>query len=215
MKKILSAGTTLISVIFLLIFPNPIFAQYNSSCPSVYGAQCPTGNISINKTIQNPQTGEYVDALSANGPNFLPGENVKFKIEVTNKGNSDLNNIHVTDKFPQFLEFVSGPVQFDSNSHSLSWTIDKLSPGDSQYFDITAKIASTNLPDVNISCITNFAEAQQDQQIAQDTVPFCFQTKVLGTSTTLPKTGPSYTEMIFGLSLFSLAAALLITVKLI
>ncbi len=212
MKKILFLG---LLITFLLISPQIIFAQYNPSCPSVYGAQCPTGNIAINKTIQNPQTGEYVDSLSANGPNFLPGEKVHFKIQVSNTGSSEIDNITVTDKFPQFLNFVSGPAQFDTNNNSLSWNINKLSPGDSLYFDITAQIASKNLPDVGISCITNFAQAQQGQQTSQDTVPFCFQTKVLGTATTLPKTGPNSTLIILGITITSLIGASLIIIKFI
>lgn len=181
----------LLSLIVLLSIPQTTLgAGINASCPDVYGVSCPSGNILLNKLIKNPQTGEWVDSLSASSVTFLAGQEVNFRIEVKNIGQTDLDNVSVEDKLPDFLDFVQGPGSFDKNSKTLKWSIDKLRVGESKLFDIKAKVTQ-NLPDMGLSCVTNFAQAKKDQMVAQDTSLFCIQTKILGEMRELPKTGIS------------------------
>lgn len=183
------------------------FAQYNPGCASVYGAACPTSNLNLNKTVKNPQTGAFVDSLSANDPTFLPQQQVDFRIDVSNKGNTDLNNVTVNDQFPNFVIFISGPGTFDNNTKTLNWNIGLLKAGETQTFQVTGKIIDgKSIPNTGITCVTNSSTARQGQLMAQDTTPFCIQTQVLGVTQQLPVTGPKETAIIF---LFS--ASLLIT----
>lgn len=182
---------------FFLLTPTVTFGQVNPSCPSVYGAKCPSGVLFIDKKVKNPQTGELVESLSANGPTFLPGQEVSFRVEVKNNGSADMSNIQVQDKLPDFVDFISGSGNFDKSSRTLNWNIDKLKPGEFKLFDLKVQVrTSKDLPDLGLSCVTNFAQAQQDKNIAQDSSVFCIQTKVLGAVPELPKTGPQETTII-------------------
>lgn len=186
-------------VIFILFYfqPTTVFAQVNPSCPSIYGAKCPTGVLFIDKKVKNPQTGELVESLSANGPTFLPGQEVSFRIEVKNNGLADMHNIQVQDKLPDFVDFISGPGSFDKGAKALTWNIDKLKPGEFKLFDVKIQVKTQkDLPDLDLPCVTNFIQVQQDKNIAQDSAVFCIQTKVLGTVPELPKTGPQETAII-------------------
>lgn len=186
-------------LLFILVFfciNGKVFAQqYNQGC-GVYGTSCPTGNLFISKTVKNPQTGEFVHTLSSNGPNFLPGQEVDFRIEVKNTGSADLTDIQVQDKLPDFVSFSSGVGNFDKNSQTLTWSIDRLHPSESRFFDIKVNIKdASTIPDQSITCLTNFSQAQKDQMVGQDTSTFCIQ-KILGKTPELPKTGPEETTIL-------------------
>jgi hypothetical protein len=78
----------------------------------------------------------------------------------------------------------------------LTWTVDSLQPNESKFFQIKATIKPQNeLPQYNIVCLTNYAQAQQNQQVAQDTAVFCVQAQILKSipatyqAEELPKTG--------------------------
>lgn len=199
----------LMGLMSLSLMGTTLAAGINPSCPSVYGATCPTGNISIDKKVQNPSTGEYMESISANVVTFSPGDEVKFRIEVKNTSTTDLSNIKVEDKLPDFIDFVSGQGQFNSSNKTLSWTIDNLKAGEFQLFFITGKIQKNKtLQDLGLTCLTNFAKAQQGQQVAQDNSIFCVQTKILGVAEELPKTGPENVVLIItaSLGLFAMSA---------
>lgn len=203
-------------IIFLILvtltislFPGVVKAQYNTSCPSIYGAKCPTGNLFIDKKIQNPTTGEFVETLNANEANFLIGQEINFKIEVKNTGNVELKNINIQDRLPTFTEFVSGPGKLDTGTNILSWVIGNLKPGESQFFDLKVKIKSDKgLPQKGMTCLTNFAEADTDKLSAQDMAGFCIQTQILGQATELPQTGVGETATLVMASFLTLLAGI-------
>ena len=182
----------------------PATASADSGCPNVYGSSCPTGNLSINKTVQHPQSGEFLDAISSTDTTFLPEQEVKFRVEVKNTGSADLTDIWVDDKLPDYVTFVSGTGNFDNNTNKLWWKIDRLNAGESKTFEIRVKIkAASHLPNMAITCMTNHSKAVKDNMTAQDTASFCVQTKILGVTTELPKTGPSSFTIMLGLSIIS------------
>lgn len=189
----------LLSIVFLLsfhIFADKVLAQTNPTCPSVYGAACPSGQIFIDKKVQNPKSGEFVEALSTSDITFAPDQEVNFRIEVKNTGSSDISNIFVQDRLPGNVNFFFGPGSFDKNANILSWTIDKIAPNESKFFLIKLKVKPQNELQFDIACMTNFVQAQKDQQMAQDTSVFCIQTQSLKVAPPpeeikqLPKTGP-------------------------
>lgn len=181
--------TITLFAIFLAFPTSNTYAQFNPSCPSVYGASCPSGQLFINKQVRDAQTGELVESLSSSGSNFLPGQEVSFRIEVKNTGQSDLDDVKVLDAFPSILDFVSGPASFNSNTRKVEWTISKLKPGEFKLFEVKGKITTKKLSS-GIVCAVNTASAQKDQQMAQDSSSFCAQQKVLGVVSQLPETGP-------------------------
>lgn len=184
----------LIIVLFVLFFsfPTNALAQTNPTCPSVYGAACPSGHIFIDKKVQNPKSGEFVDALSSLDVTFAPEQEVNFRIEVKNTGSSDLNNVFVQDRLPGNTNFISGPGSYDKNTNIFSWIIDKLAPNESKFFQVKLKVKSQAELQFDIACMTNFVQAQKDKEVAQDTSVFCIQPQPLKSPppvTEMPKTG--------------------------
>lgn len=189
-----------------------------TACQPIYGngETCvETLAISLNKTVQNPQKGAisaFVDNLGVNDPKYGPDTQVNFKIAVTNNSNVAISNVKVTDTIPQYTTFVSGPGNFDSNSQTLTFTIDSLNSGETQTFDVTVKTVGSNaLPNDNgITCVTNIAKATIESQTVQDTAGFCIQKQVLGgpvtkgglpvfeapKAKTVPPTGPEVFSLI-------------------
>ncbi len=177
LKKVFS-----ILSLLLLAFLNPslAFADYIVTVPG------PNLQLAINKLVQDPRNGQFVDGLSSSNFAFLPGHTILFRLEVKNNGQQDLNNIQVKDVLPGQLEFVSGPGSFDKGTRTISFTIDSLKVGETKSFDIKAKVSGGAEAGV---CVTNFAEARKDSLVSQDTAVICIQKKVLGAVTQLPVTG--------------------------
>lgn len=193
------------SVIALSLIATPVSAsRFNSNCPNIYGADCPTSSLIIDKKIQHPQSGELLDTLSSSSVTFLPGQEVTFRIEVKNTGNTDLWDVKATDRLPDFVEFVTGPGSFDAGSRSVNWSIDKITPGETKQYFIKVKVKNADqIPDLSLTCVTNFTEARKDNLTAQDTAAFCIQSKVLGIVKELPKTGVSLFNVLLGTTIIS------------
>lgn len=198
--------TILISGLLLgaSLMPSKAFAE----CTQVYGGgqSCVTTNeFSIEKKVQTPGKtgGSYVDNLSINDAKYSPTSVVSFKITVKNTGNQVIPTLTVSDTFPQFLSYVSGPGKFDTNSKKLTFTVTNLQPGQTQTYDVTGKVAEGNLmpSDQGVVCLINQAAAT-DESGATNTSSsqFCVEKSVLGSSfpvyttkggiTTTPATGP-------------------------
>lgn len=188
------------------------------SCQPIYGGgqTCvQSGNVLINKTVQNPLTGVFVDNLGVNDPHFSPDQTINFQISVTNTGGQTLPRVTVQDVLPKFVQFVSGVGSFDQNANTIAFDVLNLNPNETRTFSLTGKIVPVNqLPaDSNVICdITNTAIATVDGQ-TQDIAKFCLQTQqaaaVVGTTTkgglkvfpassatTTPATGPELLPLI-------------------
>lgn len=202
MKKILLFSFLLI----FLFYPTQVGADY--LIPQ--GGAGVISQLSINKTVKNPQTGIFVENLLVSDPHFLPDQNINFRIEVRNSGNTDLTSISVKDVLPNSVDFVSGPGNFDNSSKTLNFSVDKLNPGESKTLEITGKISSSNFIATNqITCFTNLTEARVNQLVNQDTATFCIETQILAPLQELPKTGPAKTLGILGGSISLLVISLL------
>ncbi|OIP57802.1 MAG: hypothetical protein COX79_03730 [Candidatus Levybacteria bacterium CG_4_10_14_0_2_um_filter_36_16] len=204
------------SAIALCLSVSSTFAAGNeSNCQIVYGGGevCnPSVKFTLNKTVQTPGKGggDFVDNLTINDSRFVAGQNISFKINITNTGNSTVNNIRVVDTFPQFLSFVAGAGSFDSNNKTLSFTIDKLDAGKGQDVIITAKVVNdSDLPtNSGITCVTNVAKATDSTgNTAEDSSQVCIQRNVTVVTPTpqifekvttkqIPATGPEMLPLI-------------------
>ena len=164
-------------------------ALADTSCQPIYGGgqTCiQVGNVVINKTVQNPQTGSFVDNLNVNDPKFAPGSSVTFNITVTNTGSSTINKVTVKDTLPQFVNFVSGPGSFDSNTKVLTFDVTNLKAAESRTLTVAAKVTEAGQfpADQGITCVVNQAlAASENGQQSSDNSQFCIQKPVLGETT--------------------------------
>ncbi len=206
-----------LSVFALATFAIMTFAQgalADTGCQPVYGGgqTCiQIGNILIHKTVQNPQTGAFVNNLNINDPKFAPASSVTFNITVTNTGSSTINKTTVKDTLPQFINFVSGPGNFDSNTKVLTFDAGNLTAGESRTFTIVVKVTDEGqLPsNQGITCVVNQAlVTSENGQQSSDNSQFCIQKPVMGETkgglkvfpapvvTTTPPTGPEMLPLI-------------------
>lgn len=165
------------------------------NCIPVYGGgvQCPrVGQVLINKTVRNPSTGIFVDNLGPADPKYRPEWLVNFKITVQNTGDQMLNDVKVTDKLPDFVDFTSGPGTFDSNSETLTFDVLNLAGGTSQTFDVVVRTVHAAVLPVNQSvvCPVNTVDAvvTDTNQTDHDTSQFCIEKQV--NVPAVPSAGP-------------------------
>ena len=104
MKNLNKTLTILITVLFgMLTMAQAVGASYVSS---PYG-EVPTEEIEIEKKVKNPATGDFVDRLNLGDYQFTPGEEMTFKVKVTNYGESNFEKVKVVDYLPEYVELVS------------------------------------------------------------------------------------------------------------
>lgn len=210
MKK--SLYTILISGLLLgtTLFPSKALAQ----CTQLYGGSesCTTSSkFSIEKLVQTPGKGggTYVNNLSINDAKYSPTEIVSFKIVVKNTGSAVIQTLTISDTFPQFLSFNTGPGSFDSNTKKFTLTVKDLQPGQSQTYDVTGKLAESKLmpSDQGVICLINQASGTDNNGSTNtSSSQFCIQKDVLGASfpvyttkgglVATPATGPEMLPLI-------------------
>ncbi len=174
-KLVLSLG--LFSIVYLL---SSASAAADVTCTPIYGGgqTCvQAGNVLINKTVANPQTGGFVDNLGVNDPKYAPEQIVTFQLVITNTGGTALSKVTVRDILPQFVNFNAGAGSFDSNTRILSFDTVNLNPNESRTFIISGKVVAANqLPATQeVTCVVNQANATADDKTSQDNAQFCIQ----------------------------------------
>ena len=184
-RWIFLSGFILILILLSLIIPKPTLAAVR--CETQYGGTqvcLTTGQLQVNKEIFDPQNKKYVDNLGINDYKFSPGELLSFRISIKNVGDAVLNKVTVTDT-PQagFLDLATGALNFD--------LID-LKPGETRQQELKLRVVDeSKLPQNNVICIINAAEASAENHRDRDTSQICLERKVLGVAVVkeLPKTG--------------------------
>lgn len=155
-------------------------AGITSSCQPIYGGGqicVQAGDLQLNKTVRNPQSGAFVENLGVNDPKYGPDQDVSFQIMVTNTGNDKLTNITVKEIFPQHVTYLSGPGTVDNAKKVVTFTVDALNPNETKTFTFTGKIApANNLPnDKNVVCVINRVSAKVGDKESTDNAQFCIQ----------------------------------------
>lgn len=205
MNKLFTIILTLAAL--LAVAATPALAD---DCQPIYGGgeNCQQrGNVVINKTVQHPQNGAFVDNLGVNDPKFGPDSTVTFQLTVTNNGGTDVDKATVKDIFPQFISFNAGPGSFDAGSKTLTFDVFNLKAGESRTFTLTGKVSSiNNLPD-NTSCVVNQGFVSANDITNQDNAQLCVakvpsvttkggpQVFPIPNVTTIPTTGPEAIPM--------------------
>lgn len=162
-------------------------AKADVSCQPIYGGgeTCvQIGKILINKMVLNPSTNTFVDNLGTNDPKYGPEFIVTFKLDVTNTGQTNISKVDVKDIFPQFVNFSSGPGNFDNNNKILTFSLDNLQPNETRTFTLLGRVVkSDQLPaDQGVVCVVNqaIATASDNAGQSQDNSQLCIQKQVLG-----------------------------------
>ncbi len=211
MKKLVSL--LFAGILFASVATNA-YAGGESNCQPVYGGgQVCQNNIkfTINKLVQSPtKGGNYVENLTINDPRYQAGQNVNFKVSITNSGNTEIDNLNVVDNFPQFLTFVAGVGSTNVGASKINFVVGKISAGQTLDYIITAKAADADKLPANqaVTCVTNNVVATApDGSNASDNSQVCIE-KITVSPTpeimakpmikNVPATGPE-TDILFGL----------------
>lgn len=160
----------------------PVWAAVR--CETYYGGEVcvKTGELQINKKVWNIEDGLFVDNMSLTDYKFAPGEEITFKLKIKNVGDETFDRVYVKDSLPDYLELISGELEFEINDLVVDETEER---------EFKAKVVSTDkLPkDKTVICVVNTAEAWSGDERDKDTAQVCLEKKVLGVKA-LPSTGP-------------------------
>lgn len=161
----------------------------------------PNASISLNKMVQDPSNGNFVDNLGVNDHRFQGGEEVTYRLVITNNGSTNFGFVDVIDTLPSYLDFVSGPGEFNKDAKQVKFRLENFTPGKTETRDIKARVVPQNqLPrDRGVFCVVNTVSLRtHDDRTASDTAQICIGNQVLGAKTPikeLPATG--YPEYLF------------------
>lgn len=122
-------------------------------------------HLTIKKYVKNDSTGTSYNDSSVNARN---GEQVHFKITVTNNGSSTVNNVRMTDLIPSGLQFndsvnADGTPSF--NNSTLSVDMGSISRGDSKTVEFAARVTSNSSTTI---CNTGKATGSNVNQVTDD-----------------------------------------------
>jgi uncharacterized repeat protein (TIGR01451 family) len=187
MKKII---LSLIAVLMLAVPVNVFASQYEEVEIEK--------EISIDKKVKNPNTDDWVDNLLSSDYQFVPTQEVQFKITVRNAGNRALDDVKYKDILPDYVSHVAGDLE-----DTFDLDIDQ-----EKVFELKAQVkGEDDLPnDQNLICVVNKAEAWIDEDTDSDTAQICIRQEGEILGATLPKAGPEDNLiLLLGSGIFALA----------
>ena len=186
MKTQMTIFTLLLAV--LALAPSRVMAQ---SCTTQYGGSttCVSTDLTINKQVKNPATGNFVENLGASDATFSANGQAHFRLIIKNNSNQTFSTVTVKDIFPKELTFTAGPGTFDQANNTLTFTLDNVNAGESRTVELLATVDPNKVnKDRSVSCVINTAQVSAQNRSDQDTAQLCIQTNILG-ATTLPIAG--------------------------
>ncbi len=200
----------LILLAFSTFFAHSVNAQTPTSiktptptptCQAIYGGgtNCATGGtVIIDKTVENPNTQEFTNALLQDMYVFSPRETVTFRFTITNVSSGTVSNIHILDALPANLDYVKSDGSFNSGNRTVSMPENALSSKTSASFQLTTKVNSQPIPgNQPVACIANIAQLQTTSFFffnhiqSGDTAIFCLKASGPITPAILPSQTPS------------------------
>lgn len=160
-------------------------ANAATTCTPVYGGgqSCiQSGNLIIDKKVQNPQNNAFVDNLGVNDPRYAPNQNVNFEITVTNTGSATFGTVALEDTLPKYVVLADG---------NTSMTVKDLKPNESKKLMLVGRIVEAGqIPgDQMITCVINFVTGTADNQTSADNAQFCIEKS--GQPLTIKQPGPT------------------------
>lgn len=178
-----------------LFFVQPVSAD--GQCTDQYGSTvpCQPTNLNINKQVQDPISGLYVENITT--PEFSQGSNINFKLIITNNAGETFNNVDITDNVPGNV--VVDSVTTDQNSSTRTFISDNNTNVEVQVDNLTVN-QSVNVfimghlvgpyPAGDSFCQDNWAKVTAPARPNGDTnfARFCVANQVSG-ATKLPTAG--------------------------
>ncbi len=155
----------------------------------VYGVEVPTTQIIVDKKVRSVLNNQWFDNLAADQTVFAAESLIEFKIIVKNTGDKELKNIKLIDYLPEYLNTVFYPGDFNKDNRQISWSFEKLNPGEEKESRIRVQVVKSNqLPNNGRFCLVNKVEAKTEEGLSDgDTAQFCLETRVLAQK--LPEAG--------------------------
>lgn len=180
-----------------------VYGQYGQ-----YGSPSPSLSILIDKKVSTPNPAttkggavsyNYVDNLTPADPRFKPGAAVMFQLRVKNTSTVTLNDVIVKDFVPSYLEPIEGFGSWDASSRMISMNAGTFAPGEEKIYYVKMQLyGQAQLPaDKGLFCLTNRAQAANNNVSDEDTAQFCVEKEVVG-ATEAPKAGPEAGLLILG-----------------
>lgn len=202
LRKIISY--LLIITGFSLFFINVANAE---ECHTVYGGGevCETGDLSIDKKVYNPKTGEYWDNIDSSDYTFGPGEEVKFSLRIKNISDIKVDSANINDDFDRlddYMVYVSsekGDYRAEVTDYKVKFGFGGLEPGEEATVYFVARFKDEGDLPAGTTCLTNIAHAYShiDATSDSDYASFCVKTEngKIVTKTT-PDTGFDLTTVL-------------------
>jgi uncharacterized repeat protein (TIGR01451 family) len=168
--------------VLLLSFPFLVHAaEPANGCQTIFGGgtSClQTGSLTLDKKIRNPAKNQFVNHLGVNESRYAPEQTVVFQLSVKNTGSRAIENVIITDTFPQYVAFAKGPGEFDKSKNTLTFGINKIEAGQTRSITIEGKVApAQSLPSGTVPvCVLNQARVEKDRNVSTDNTSFCLQT---------------------------------------
>ncbi len=210
---VLALGALLVVPVFPLVSTD-VLAADNAS--GEYGGDYGGGEkeevleLEIDKEVWNPETGDWEDNIDREEHVFSPNGLVTYRLRYRNAGNVDLENVEIIDQLPSYIDFITGPGRYNSDTREFSYTVGHLEQ-DSRWRSITLDVrVSVDL--AQDLCLKNLSWIYQDgKEMDNDEAWICVavEEKVLGVEK-LPVSGASATANLIGLSLMLILAGLIL-----
>lgn len=142
----------------------PGLANAADPCQPIYngGSNCSTQSaLTLDKTVQNPQTGQFTAKLLSDIYVFARGQNVVFHLTLTNTTTNSISSIQINDQLPTNLDYISGDGKFNASNRTLTINVGTLQAKSSKTYALTARVNSQNLPsNQQVACLVNQASVQ-------------------------------------------------------
>lgn len=166
---------------FVFLGGQPVQAQYYNQNEVKY-------DLVVDKLIRPINEDTFYDNLNKD-KFFAESDQIEFKVVVSNKGTSELQDLKFTDNLPSFVDMLFFPGSYDKNNRTITDTISKLGVGETKIYLIRGKISNSPKSEVATYYLqTNKACA------ANNLTSDCDNAKYYLASQTVPVTG---NEMIF------------------
>jgi uncharacterized repeat protein (TIGR01451 family) len=184
-----------LGLVSITVVPPVTAQEATTTCQPIFGGgeTCTSsGNLIINKTVKHPTLDTYFDSLNPDAL-FNPGQDVVFRIVVTNDNNNAVSNVTITDYFPSGLTFTRGNGTFDTTNRMLTIKLDRLNGNETKNYTINARLEGADaLPgNTPFTCLPNQAEVKSGNREATDNVQFCVKTGDGATQETASEQAPS------------------------
>ncbi len=195
MIRVARVVAVLVAVLVFAKSSPVVFAQqYGPYGPS------PIQNIVVDKLVNKPGSGDFVDNLSPSDPRFAPGQDVFFRIRVKNPNDQALTGVTVKDFIPDFVDVIETPGSGNSSNRTITINAGDFGAQEEKVYVVKARVVGSDKisNDKGIFCLVNRANGSNSSVSDEDTAQFCVEktVKQVVNVTQIPSTGP---EMGFAL----------------